>query len=201
MKKLSKKELMAKAYSFLSYLLREEFEKIKHIYLFGSVARGDYDETSDIDLFIEVEPNDEKPIEKKVGRALARFSRIEGEKWRLRGLSQQIIPQVGALQEWQLKTSIEREGIVLYSPTFHSNLEKFLLFTLSTIRPVKKRIRVIRALFGRRESGYKDEGLIHKFKGNLLDPRTFVVSASGLHEITSYLAKEKVQFRFEEIWK
>lgn len=192
---------MAMTYSFLSYLLREEFEKIKHVYLFGSVARGDYDEKSDIDLFIEVEPNDEKAIEKKVERALTRFYRIEGEKWRLKGMSHQISPRVGVLKEWQLKTSIEREGIVLYSPTFHSNLEKFLLFTISAIKPVKKRIKVIRTLFGRREAGYKEEGLVHKFKGKILDPRTFIVSADGLREITSYLAKEKAEFRFEEIWK
>ena len=67
------------------------------------------------------------------------------------------------------------------------------------ITPVKKRIKVIRALFGRKE--YKELGLVLKYHGKILNPRCFLISREGLKEVSSFLAREKVNFAFEEIWK
>ncbi len=52
---LEKNELIAYASDFVSYLLSKFKEgEINRVILHGSIARGDFDEESDIDLFIDV---------------------------------------------------------------------------------------------------------------------------------------------------
>lgn len=201
MKKLSKEERFAYAYAYLSYLFRGEKPKIRRIFLFGSIARGDFDEKSDLDLFLDVDKKDEKRLTKMAERALNRFQEVEGEKWRLKGIQNKISIKVGFLEDWKLKESVEKEGIILYSTAASSNLQKFLLFNLEPITPIKKRIKVVRKLFGRKETGYKDSGLVAEYKGKILNPRSFIVSYEGLGKITAFLSKEKVRFSFEEIWR
>ncbi|MBI4454129.1 nucleotidyltransferase domain-containing protein [Candidatus Woesearchaeota archaeon] len=198
---MDRDELISQIYSFISYLFRESNIKINRIFLFGSVARGDFDEESDIDIFIDVDKKNEKPIGIKAYRALNRFYEIEGEKWKLKGIKNKISLKVGALDEWELKSSIEMEGIVLYSTVASSSLKKYFLFSLPSITPVKKRNKVLRNLFGRKEKGYNDNGMISKYDGKVLSPKCFIISSEGPKEITLFLTKEKVNFSFVEIWK
>ena len=50
---MKQKEMIAFASSFSSYSINFMGDSIKRIMLFGSVARDQHDEESDIDLFIE----------------------------------------------------------------------------------------------------------------------------------------------------
>ncbi|MBI3032404.1 hypothetical protein HYY69_02925, partial [Candidatus Woesearchaeota archaeon] len=168
---------------------------------------GDFDRDSDVDLFIDVDEKDEKNITKAAERALKKFYSIEGDKWRLREVKQQISLKIGNLDQWQLKNSIEKEGIVLYSQTsisiipISSSLSKYIMLTFEPIHNPKKRIKVIRKLFGRNEQNYIEKGLVNAFEGKIISPRSFMVKPEGLQQIASFLSKEKVKFSFEEIWK
>lgn len=64
---LHKESLFPYIYTYLGYLFREKniFGKINRIFLFGSVARNDFDEQSDIDLFIDTEKKNEPELKKK----------------------------------------------------------------------------------------------------------------------------------------
>ena len=64
MKKLNKEELLAYTYNYLSYLFRSKTTLINQVILFGSVARGDFDENSDVDIFIDVDSKNEKEMNK-----------------------------------------------------------------------------------------------------------------------------------------
>ena len=199
MKILTKENLISLAFIFISYLFREPSLHIRRIFLFGSVARGDYDENSDIDLFIDVDPIYEPETLKKAQRAMKRFILLEQKKLNIKAISNTLTFKVGVLDMWELKEAVEKEGIVLYAHPLGSALTKYFLFTLPPITPVKKRIKVIRMLFGRKE--YQVPGLVLKYQGKILNPRCFFISYEGLKEVTSFLAREKVMFSFEEIWK
>lgn len=198
MKKLNKQTLIAKTYAYLSYLFREPKLKIDQIFLFGSVARGDYDNNSDIDIFINTKFETE--TKKYVEHALKRFQEIEGKKWDLKEIKNPLSIKVGSLKDWVLQKSIEREGITLYSTTISSELQKHLLFTIESIKPFKKRIKIIRYLFGRKEKGYSSFGLINKYQGTIYTPRSFSIRSDGLKELTQFLTQEKIKFSFKEIW-
>ncbi|MEK6921996.1 MAG: hypothetical protein AABX82_08955, partial [Nanoarchaeota archaeon] len=109
--------------------------------------------------------------------------------------------KIGNLEEWDLKESILREGIILFGQSNATRMQKYLLFSLTLSKEPKKRIFVIRKLFGRMEKEYHEQGIVQKNKGKILSPRIFIVPAIALKEITQFLAEEKVQYEFEEIWK
>ena len=100
-----------------------------------------------------------------------------------------------------MKESIEREGIVLFGQSSARSMQKYLLFSLKPEKKQKKRVYVIRKLFGRREKEYTDKGLVQKHNGKIITSRVFFVPATALKEITQFLAQQKAEYEFEEIWK
>lgn len=187
------------AYSYTSYLIRQKniISKINGIFLFGSVSRGDFDDDSDIDIFIDT--NDESIVKKASIITLKTFYSLEGKKWEYKGVKNKLSVKVGKLEEWDLKDSVEKEGIILYSQS-SPKLKKFLLFKISTIRDSAKRVKVMRKIFGRKEKNYSEPGLTDKYPGEKISPSAFIISSEGMHEAASLLTKEKAEFSFKEIW-
>ncbi len=200
---MSRTELIAKAYAYLSYFFRDQRvnAQARHIYLFGSVARGDFDEESDIDIFIDLEKKYEQEVNKIAQRALNRFQEIEQDKWQLKGLAHTIKVQIGPLEEWELKSAVEREGIMLYSPSVSRTFQKYLLFALPAIPSPSKRMKILRALFGRQEKEYALPGRVQQQGGRIFSPRIFLVPSTAQQEISSLLSREKITFTVEEIWQ
>jgi len=94
----------------ISNKLKEKFgDKVKKIVLFGSYARGDYQEHSDIDILIIVEDD---RIEKDVRRVVYSFiPKVD------RPISVKVIKSdvYGAMKKMKLSfiQSVEREGITI----------------------------------------------------------------------------------------
>jgi len=193
-------QLIGKAFDFLKFLFQyKESTNINSIFLFGSVARNEFTEKSDIDLFIDVaEKRKEKIIKKIVNLALSKFYSTESEKWNLLNIPNEFSVQVGKLSEWELKKSIEKEGILLYSKSAIST--KGMPSYLVVIQPIKdivKRNRVMRKLHGRKKPEIK--GLLHELNAKILAPRIFVIPREKAKTVFQYLAKEKIDYSFYPI--
>ncbi len=195
--------LIAYAMSFVSFVLPKI--KVNEIILFGSVARGDFGKESDIDLFFDVENiNQEEEIKKNLNNELIKFSKSKiAETWSLMGIKNEVSIKVGKLDEWKLKRSIISEGIVLYGKykELPENLKKYSYFNMQPIQDIAKRNKIIRALFGRKEEKYNNEGLITKLTGKKLTPISFMIPAESNNEIFELLSKEKINYSFFEVWK
>ena len=129
---MERNELVSYAMSFAAFLIRgrDISENISKIILFGSVARGDFDKESDIDIFVETKLQ-EKIIQKQLG--LFNESKIM-ESYRLSGVQNEIVLKVGALDKWKgLKESIAEDGIALYGKyeEMPKELRHFTLFRIS----------------------------------------------------------------------
>ena len=100
-KMLKRNEIIAYALDFASYLLSKlENGEINRIILHGSVARGDFDEESDIDLFIDI--NDIK-FEKRIAKLLENYYKTNSYKeWELKGLTNEISIILGKTLKEQL---------------------------------------------------------------------------------------------------
>lgn len=196
-------ELVAYTHAYLSYILPRVKTKIREIILFGSVARGDFDQDSDIDLFFDVlNENDALLLKKELKLFDPKFyeSKIY-EIWKQKGFTNRISAKVGILDQWELRGSVLAEGITLQAK-YHRGLpgEGYMLLSFSPIRDITKRNRITRALFGREEKGFKKDGMVSKVGGRRISPTVFLVPLQFSREIISFLRKEKVDIELREIW-
>lgn len=200
MKELKSKELIAYASAFVSFILPKIH--VKEIILFGSVSRGEVGEESDIDLFFNVD-KDENETEKIIKDELKKFynSRI-AEVWNLKGMRNEISVHVGKLEEWKLKRSIISEGISLYGKYKETpkGMKGFILFQIEPIRDIAKRNKIIRMLFGRKEKNYNFEGILKDFGGKKLSASSFIILKEYADKVINIFNKEKIRYRFFEFW-
>lgn len=170
MLKLENNILVAYAQDFVSFLTeRTNTAEIKKIILFGSAARGEASEESDIDLFIDVVGN-KKSTELHIKKTLEEFlkSKRYNNYWLLKGIKNEIKPITGKLDDWkELKSSIISNGIVLYgkfeeTPT--KTIHKTFFYWENT-KPESKRVLLSKRLFGYNKGKKNYKGLIHKYEG------------------------------------
>ena len=197
------KELVAYALAFISFIL-PKIENIKEIILFGSVARGEADKDSDIDLFFDLESEkDEEKIKRLIELSLKKFysSKI-AETSLVKGLNNPIKANIGNLSKWKLKRSIISDGISLYAKykEIPKNLRRYAIFTISPVKDIAKRNKIIRKLFGRKEKNYNAKGIIEELKGKRLSTTGFIIPLEHSKEILELLSKEKIDYSFFEFW-
>lgn len=74
-----------------------------------------------------------------------------------------------------------------------------VLFIIKLPKSKKKYLRLIRGLYGRRETGYKEHGLLMKVSGKKLGGNVIIVPKENQQKIESYLLKVKADYSFKEI--
>lgn len=207
MKKLHK---LAVAYvqNYLSFLFLDPTltKSINNIYLYGSAVRNELTKESDIDLFIDCSPNKRKEnkwkeIENAARAASSRFyASNDYEKWKRFKFTYPLSIHAGVLADWQLKTSVASEGVLLYSKsTGVTPSLRMVLFILKLPSDKKKYLHLIRGLYGRKEKGYKEHGLLVETSGRKLSGNVFIVPKEDQHKVEAYLLKEKTDYSFKEI--
>ena len=195
--------MLSYAQSFVSFLFRTpgvNVTDIKSVYLFGSVARGDFDEDSDIDIFINADKN-EKEILKFSKIALKNFYRSnEYKKFSLLGITNPISVKCGDVEKWGLFRSIKAEGIIMYSSSLFPLFRKYFLVEIKPVKDITKRNRIIRKLVGRKEADRKEKGLVEQIGGQILDSRHYIIPAEKIMSVTKILSKENALFEIRELW-
>lgn len=200
MKELKSNEVIAYAAAFVSFVLPKI--QIKEIILFGSGARGEVGKESDIDLFFDVD-KDEERIKEIIKEELKKFykSRV-AEVWLLKGVKNPISVHVGKLEEWKLKRSIISNGISLYGKykEIPKGMKGYVFFQIEPIKDIAKRNKVIRGLFGRKEKNYFANGILKEFSGKKLSSSSFIILKEHAGSMIGFLGKERVRYRFFEFW-
>ena len=200
---MKKNELIAYTGSFVSFVLDRLKYEIKEIILFGSVARGDFTNESDIDLFFDVLSGKKiKLIENDLKLIESKFYKSKVHAlWKQKGINNGLNFKVGILDQWDLKNSVLSDGLVLYGK--YKSLVKgegLALISFDPIKNITKRNKIIRALFGRKETGYFQEGLVNKLKGKQISPTVFYVNLQFADQILKILKKEKISYQIKELW-
>lgn len=198
-------ELISYAESFASFLLDSiGSDKIRKIILFGSVARGDFDRESDIDIFIDSTHD----IEDSVRSALKMFRESEtNRKWALKGIKNEISVKVGDLDRWRLKRSIISSGIMLYGKYTESpkGAKQYLLISLRFKgKKRSEKMRIWRKLYGYRQKlgkrTYESLGLLGKLGGKKIENALILVPMERRNEIIEFLNKHNLKYRVNEVW-
>ena len=116
---------------------------IRAVYLYGSAVRGELTKESDIDIFVDCSPTHETEVQKHTTAAFVRFSQShDHEKWKQMGFSYPLSVQAGEISQWELKSSIMAEGILLYSNKAEAtNAERHVLFVMKL--PKNKKMLIV----------------------------------------------------------
>ena len=201
---MKREKIIAYASNFASFILDSNiFQKINQIILFGSIARGDYDEESDIDIFLDTKHN----IKNESEKLLSLFQNSETQKkWELKGIKNEISLKVGNLKKWDLNRDIISDGIILYGKLKQTpeRIEYYLLISPSFRKFNKsKKVKIWRKLYGYKQKvgnkSYKSEGIVEKLNGKRIE-NGIVIKMKDKKEIIDFLNKEKINYTLSEIW-
>ena len=207
---MKQNEILSYIYDFTSILLNKT-NNINNIILFGSIANKTFDKKSDVDLFIDINPNTKKKIMQKiVNDSINEFEEIASKKWHLRNINLPINCIIGNLnsEKWsELKREIISNGIKIYGKydELPKNLKHNIIFSFNTIGIApKNKVKILRTLYGYKEKKEKKEythkGLLDEVNGIKLNPGTIIVPINQNKKIYDFFGKNKVKFQIKELW-
>ena len=197
---------MIKAYAsyFVSYLMMnlKNFENVSKIILFGSVARGESNKKSDVDIFIEVKKKT-KTFEKEIDKVVEEFYKSrEGLMFKIKGIENKINVIVGKLEDWKdLSKSIGSTGIVFYGGFLEGNGKKGRKYSIFYWDSVEKnRGAFLNKVYGFRVSGKKYSGLIDKFEGKKLGKSSVMIPIEYRGELLNLFKHHSVNSKVIDVY-
>ncbi|MBI5061033.1 MAG: nucleotidyltransferase domain-containing protein [Candidatus Aenigmarchaeota archaeon] len=205
---MNKSALISYAMDFASFLLGSGLsERISSIILFGSVARGDFDKESDIDIFIDVKKYD-KLLEEKVRKRFELFEKSEMKrKWELKGVKNPLSLKIGELKKWKIGRSVLSDGIMLYGKyrELPENLKYYSLFKINFDKiPRSEQVSIWRKLYGYSQKvgkkTYTSKGLVEQCGGKKLERGIIIIPIENKEKIINFLKKRKINYTINEIW-
>ncbi len=191
--------------SFVSFLVEKlasenKLHQIEKVILFGSVAHGTSEATSDIDIFIEAKA---KKIETEIHKISDRFYLSKDAiVFKLRGIDNKINIIVGKLSEWNsLESSIAASGIMLWGrvelPAAPSG-KRYALFYWRKVG--KNRGAFINMLYGVKIKNKHYSGLIEKLGGRRFGKSCIAVPIQHKDKIIALIKKYKADAKITEIY-
>ncbi len=201
-------KLIAYAQDFASFLIQHldvESDKILNIIMFGSAARGEAGEDSDVDIFIDVA--DEK-IEKKINDIKEKFYQSYKSRsyWNLLGVKNKIHCLVGKLKGWKpLQRSIIADGITLFGK-YQADVktEQWYLFVIEQGKNRKQSLSFWRVLYGytqkRGKKVYIKKGLLKEYSGIKWARGVVMVPVRYTSPLARFLGKHHIHYRLMPFW-
>ena len=196
--------LIAYAMAFSSYLIQslKREASVQNIVLFGSVARGDFDSKSDIDIFVDTKED----IEKEVSDILDSFynSIIYKNYWKLLGINNDLSVKVGDISRWELRRSIISHGISLFSK-YREDIggKLFSMFIIDVGGKRNQKLKIWRKIYGYRQrvkgKEYSAKGLLDELDAKRIGPAVFILPIENTNAARQFLNKNKVKHRIIEM--
>ena len=205
--------IVAYVYDFLSVCieLKGMAEKVENIILFGSVARGDFDKESDVDIFIDIAHLDEKKqVEELVSKAIVIFEAKARKTWNLRKIELPVKPIVGKLAEekWSdIKYEIDSSGIFLFGRyrELPEKLQPYALisYSLRTLKQSKK-MQFLRKMYGyKTKKGkkiYEGKGIVAEIGCRKMTTNQIMIKTENAKKVLEIIKDFKIPYSLKEIW-
>lgn len=206
-------ELFSYVYDFISQLWDNSllFSSIKRIILFGSIARGDFREESDIDLFIDLgTPERLEEVNRLIKKEINKFETRCEKTWFLRGIKLPLRVIAGNLEQerWkELREEILSYGKIIYGKFEEKpeRLEHQVLISYSFGNLLqKKKMAFLRKLAGytikKQGKEYVQKGLIDEIKGERISSPSLIIKAEELIKIKKILKEYKIKYQLRDVW-
>ena len=202
-----KSNLFAYALDAASFLLQKisllDLSNIRQIILFGSVARGEENSKSDVDIFIDL-VHEQKLFEDELRSYLEEFYKSVKYKhyWKLLGIDNEIKLTIGKMDEWkELQPSIIANGLILYgkfAPSVKDGTHKTFLIW-ENIKPNTKRVFFNKKVFGFKQREKFYEGLLKKYGGERLGKGCILVPAEHSQLFITFFRKYHITVKIKRV--
>ena len=195
--------IRAYASYFVSFLINSlgDLSDIRAIILFGSVARGDAEKDSDVDIFIDIKKPD-KNKEKKFNGILDDFYKSrEAFLFKTKSIDNKINLIIGKLDEWNdLKDSIESNGIILYGNYISGKAsgKKHALIYWDGIG--QNRGAFLNKIYGFSIKGKRYDGFLKINNGRRLGKSCIIIPIENLTDLEKILKHYNVNAKIIEIY-
>ena len=176
-------------------------EGVVAVILFGSRARGDYDEHSDYDVLVvfqedEVMWRNRRRLYENVGK-LGLFTQVLTRS--LKELKEKTEPTF-------LQTILE-QGILLFlryplkAPAFLQSLRSMAIVSYSLVGlPQKEKMKVVYRPFGKETKNRSVRGLVEESGGLKLGDGCFMIPTENLEAATQVLKQYNIQFKIRRTY-
>jgi len=198
---MKNKALIAHAQQYVSFIIYnlepQFFENIKEIILFGSVTRGEASTKSDIDIFINVFKENTKLVE-RVESLTKKFYNTEFFKlWKLLGVKNDINALVGILDEWDLKSSVIANGLILYGKYQQGikESEPQVIIYWNKVKPESKRVLLSKKLYGYSYKSKRYTGIFSVAQALKLSSNCIMVPLTTVDPIIKIFTEIKIPYR------
>ncbi|MBD3252483.1 hypothetical protein GF386_02015 [Candidatus Pacearchaeota archaeon] len=210
---MKQNELFSYAYDFVSQLVENKpiLDSIRRIILFGSVARGDFSQKSDVDLFIDLKDSgEEEKIKEIIRKEINKFEGRSEKTWFLRGINLPIKVVIGDIEKekWKdLKEEILAYGKIIYGK-FQKTPEKLehrilIMYDLKKLSQ-KRKMSLIRELYGyttkKSNKKYIQKGFIEKIESKKISPNTLIIRAEDLLKLKQIFKKYRLKYQLVDVW-
>jgi predicted nucleotidyltransferase len=189
-----------------------DFEILQSIFLFGSVAKGEADKRSDVDLLVVFDTN--KNVEKINEKSNISKIALDMEKKFDKNMQLVFTNKKFDKLDRQFVEQILKEGIILFGKNPQVDVKKLKMQPYSLIYYSLKglsrsdKMRVKKALYGhatiKKYKGkiYKSEvrGLIEEFEGKRTGIASFLVPAKKFRIFSHALKRFGVEYRKIDVW-
>jgi len=207
---MKQQELYSYVYDFISQLLEnnESINLIRKIILYGSVARGNFTEKSDIDIFIDT--TNPSKLKAQVEKELNKFEQKVEKTWALRGIKLPLKIMIENIEHSRWKNL--REEIASYGKIIYGSIEEtpmklkhFLLvsYELKNLTQ-KEKMSLIRKLHGyisKKESvEYTKTGLVKEIAGEKMGSNIILIPRLEWDKIKKILSLYKTKYTIKDIW-
>lgn len=168
------------------------------VILFGSYARGDYDEGSDVDLLIVFK--DRKSLETS-------FSEVTEQIGKRSFLVMAIRMTIVELKSSPLLRSVLLDGRVLsahrsFDPQKVAEFVPYALVTYD-LRSLERgdKVKFAHELFGRRSGKYLYGGMLKKIGGYRLGGNCIMIPKANLYKLKEFLHTRSVSYYIRYVWQ
>ncbi len=195
---------------FASHLLDKFGNKIKNIFLFGSVARGEANNESDLDIFvdlIEIDKTKFNKIKSEIQASVRDFEDTTSCKFfRAMRVNNTINVLADRLDDGQwedLRLAIAAEGVILYGrglALIDRKGQPHLLAWWTGPRSQRRKVEFLRQIYGRKEGGRVYPGLLQKWNGLKVGRGTILVPIKFRQELMILLVKQRIKYQVKSIW-
>ena len=190
-------QLRGEVKSDLSNLVKAiAYVEVVAVILFGSRARGDYDEHSDYDLLVIFD--DEESMWRNRGKLFENVGKL--------GLFTQVLTR--SIREFVKKTeptfrqNVLEQGVLLYlrypfrAPAFCENLRPMAIvsYSMKGLSQTRK-MKVVYQLFGKKMKGRSVGGVVEENNGMKLGDGCFMIPTENLEKITQIMKEYNIQYR------